>query len=108
MKKAVNTKTVCINPNTGREMLIDTSIYELFSKAIYHALKSKQPLTYSALMQEVKRCFQEQKTAFEGSIEWYGVSVKGDMEVKGIIESFTEKGRKFHRLKNKSHPAGWL
>jgi hypothetical protein len=45
--------------------------------------------------------FQEQKPIFKGSIEWYAVTVKHDMEASGVIESFTEKGKKLHPLKRK-------
>jgi hypothetical protein len=43
--------------------------------------------------------FKKQKTKFEGSVGWYTVSVKHDMHAKGMIEVFTEKGKKLHRLK---------
>src|SRR5215218_3585818 len=98
MAKPAPQKTECINPNTGSRMNIDTSIYKLFSKAIYHSLKKHSPLTYTQIVQGVKDCFGEQKARFEGSVEWYVVAVKHDMVAKGIIEIFTEKGRKLHRL----------
>ena len=38
-----------------------------------------------------------------GSVEWYAVAVKHDMHARGVMEVFTEKGGKLHRLKkNKS------
>ena len=94
------TKIECLNPNTGRKMKIDGKIYELFSKAIYHTLKkNKEAITYTDIVNGVKKCFKEGKTIFNGSIEWYAVTVKHDMEATGVIESFTEKGKKPHRLK---------
>ena len=93
-------KIECLNPNTGRKMKIDGKIYEIFSKAIYHTLKkNKEGITYTDIVNGVKKCFKEERTAFKGSIGWYAVTVKHDMEATGAIESFTEKGKKLHRLK---------
>jgi len=96
-------KIECHNPNSGRKMNIDSKVYDLFSKAIYHTLKkNKQGIIYTDIVSGVKQCFREKRTVFEGSVEWYAVTVKNDMEVKGIIETFTEKGKKLHRLKSTS------
>ena len=93
-------KVECLNPNTGRKMNVDADTYDLFSKAIYHTLKKeKQGMSYSDIVNGVKKCFKERKTTFKGSIEWYAVTVKHDMEATGVIESFIEKGKKLHRLK---------
>ena len=95
-------KVECLNPNTGGSMNIDRSTYELFAKAIYHTLKKEGAITYSKIVEGVKGCFREQQTAFKGSVSWYAVTVKNDMEARGVIESFTEKGKKLNRLvKNK-------
>ena len=93
-------KIECLNPNSGRKMKIDGKIYEFFSKAIYHTLKkNKEGITYTDIVNGVKKCFKEERTTFKGSIGWYAVTVKHDMEATGVIESFTEKGKKLHRLK---------
>ena len=93
-------KVECLNPNTGRKMNVDADTYELFSKAIYHTLKKeKQAISYTDIVSGVKKCFKEQETTFKGSLEWYAVTVKHDMEATGVIESFIEKGKKLHRLK---------
>ena len=92
-------KVECLNPNTGRTMNIDKTVYNLFSKAIYHTLKKGKALTYTEIVEGIKDCFNQQKTNFKGSIGWYAVSVKHDMHARGVIEVFTEKGKKMHRLK---------
>ena len=97
--KAVPEKVECLNPNTGGLIHIDKNTYDIFSKAIYHTLKKNQPLTYSQVVEGIKDCFRQQKTKFEGSIGWYAVTVKHDMHARGVIEVFTEKGKKLHRLK---------
>ena len=92
-------KAEIINPNTGRKMNIDKSTYELFSKAVYHTLKKQGAVTFTQLQEGVEECLKEQKTKFEGNVGWYTVSVKHDMHARGVIEVFTEKGKKLHRLK---------
>ena len=97
-KKQAAKKTECINPNTGGRMKIDSEVYDLFSKAIYHELKKNSPLSFTELVEGVEDCFKQQKTKFNGSIGWYAVTVKHDMQARGIIDVYTEKGRKLHRL----------
>lgn len=96
--KTASEKIECLNPNTGGRMNIDKKIYDLFSKAIYHTLKKKQPLSYTQIVEGIYDCFKQQKTKFEGSVSWYAVTVKHDMHARGVIEVFTEKGKKLHRL----------
>jgi hypothetical protein len=63
-------KIECRNPNTGGKMNIDTKVYELFSKAIYHTLKeNKNGITYTDIVNGIKQCFKEKKTVFKGSVE---------------------------------------
>lgn len=96
---AKSPKVECINPNTGRRMSIDKSTYDLFSKAIYHVLKKQGGITFTKLAEGVDDCFKQQKTKFNGSIGWYAVSVKNDMQARGVIDVYTEKGTKLHRIK---------
>ena len=91
-------KTQCLNLNTGGSMNIDKTTYEIFSRAIYHALKGHQPLTFTELVDQVKDCFKKEGTAFKGSVSWYALTVKHDMVARKQIDVFTEKGRKLLRL----------
>lgn len=97
-KAQVAGKVECINPNTGHRMMIDAGTYELFSKAIYHSLKSGKALTYTQLVEDIKDYFKKTKAPFGGSVEWYAVTIKKDMEANGIIQVYKEKGRQLHRL----------
>ena len=81
-----------LNTNTGR-MNIDKKIYVLFSKTIYHT-KEKSTAYLPSDVAGIYDCFKQQKTKFDGSIEWCAVTAKHDMHARGIIEVFTEKGRK--------------
>ena len=97
MKQA--TTIQCLHPEGKHAPAISAEIFGLFEKAIYHGLKGKKNgITYSELMEEVKKCFTKQKTAFKGSIGWYGVAVKQHMEATGVIKTCMEKGKKLHRL----------
>jgi len=97
--KGTSQKIECLNPNTGGKMNIDKKTYDIFSKAIYHTLKKNQPLSYTEIVEGIHDCFRQQKTRFDGSVSWYAVTVKHDMQSRGLIEVFTEKGKKLHRLK---------
>ena len=92
-------KVQCLHPEGKYAPAIAADTYTLFEKAIYHGLKSKKKgITFSELMEEVKKCFAQQNTKFAGSVGWYGVAVKNHLEATGIIKTFTEKGKKLHTL----------
>jgi hypothetical protein len=96
--KTVNQKMECLNPNTGGRMNIDKPVYDLFSKSIYHTLQKGRALTFTEMVEGISECFKHQKKKFDGSISWYAVTVKNDMQARGLIEVFVEKGKKRHRL----------
>jgi hypothetical protein len=91
-------KITCHNPNTGRMMQVDGSLYEPIARAIRNSLKGGKELTYTELVDAVKGALSKSKTAFPGSVSWYTVTVKHDMQVKGAIEVWDKKGRRMHRL----------
>jgi hypothetical protein len=92
-------KVKCLNPKTGGCLHIDASIHQLFSNAIYSSLVGGKKLTYTQLVEGVNLYLSKQKVAFQGSVEWYAVAVKNDMEARGIIEAFTQRGKKLNALK---------
>jgi hypothetical protein len=91
-------KVECLNPTTGGRMNIDKSIYDVLSKAIIKTLNGGKALTYTELMDGVKKYIKANKIEFKGSVEWYGITVKKDMEARGVIEVVVEKGKKLNRL----------
>ncbi|QEC57072.1 DUF6958 family protein [Flavisolibacter ginsenosidimutans] len=91
-------KAECLNPNTGGRMNIDKDIYDLFSKAICHTLNKEGAATFTQLVEGVENFFKKQKTKFDGSIGWYAVTVKNDMQARHIIEVVKEKGKTLNRL----------
>lgn len=95
-------KTECLNPTTGRGINIDKEVYDLFSKPIYHSLKKEKALTFTGIVEAIEDCLEQQNIKFKKSIPWYAVTVKNDLEARGVIETYTEKGKKLHRVKQKS------
>lgn len=91
-------KTECLNPNTGRRMSIDTTTHALFSNAIQQVLQHQNPLTFTALVKGVDDQFKKQKTPFNGAVAWYTITVKNNMHSRGLLDVFTQKGKKLHRL----------
>ena len=96
--RETSSKVECLNPNTGGRMNIDKSVYDLFSKAIYHTLKTHGPLSYTQIVEGIHECFRKQGTKFSGSVNWYAVTVKNDLESRKVIHTYNEKGKKLHRL----------
>jgi hypothetical protein len=92
------TKQECLNPRSGRAMLIDSGTYHLFSKAIKEILKTENQLTFSELVENLHAYFQKKKVKFDRSVDWYAITVKNDLEARGIISTVTEKGKKFNFL----------
>ena len=93
-------KVECLNPNTGAHMNIDAEIYALFAKAIRQTLKGGKAITLSAMVEGIHDYLMRRKSNFSGSIPWYAVTVKNDMQVRGKLEVFIEKGRKLNKLKS--------
>lgn len=99
MAKAVSKKTVTTHPESRREMKIDSSIYEPFKAAILQSLKGSKGKTFAELTDDVVKIIRKKMPAFKGSIPWYTISIRLDLETRGVVETFTEKGRKLNRLK---------
>ena len=83
-------------------MNIDAETYRLFVEAIRDSLKEKKPLTFSEIVHRIQSYFKKSKKEFPGSVGWYAVAVKNDMQVRGQLKVYTEKGKKLHVM-DKSH-----
>ena len=99
MAKATSKKTVITHPESRRETKIDSSIYEPFKAAILQSLKGSKGKTFSDLTDDVVKNIKKKTPSFKGSIPWYTISILRDLETRGIVENFVEKGKKFNRLK---------
>jgi hypothetical protein len=95
------TKTVVTHPVTGREKKFDSEIYEPFKAAIIQSLKGSKGKTFTELADNVTKIIRKKMPAFKRSIPWYTVSVRLDLETRGVVDTFVEKGKKLNRLKSK-------
>ena len=99
MAKTISKKTVITNPRTNREVKIDSSIYEPFKAAILQSLKGSKGKTFSELTDDVVKIIKKKFSEFKGSVPWYTISVLRDLETRGVVDNFIEKGKKMNRLK---------
>src|SRR5688572_9766789 len=92
-------KVVTTHPETRREMKMDSAIYEPVKAAVIQSLKGSKGKTFTELSDDVVKIVRKKMPGFKGSIPWYTISTRLDLETKGIVETFTEKGKKLNRLK---------
>ena len=91
-----------LHPHEKHAPSISVDTYHLFEKAIIESLKEHQPLAFYDLVDHIKTYFKKHKIKFDGAIDWFGISVKNHLEATGVVEIFTEKGKKLNRLKNEN------
>jgi hypothetical protein len=102
MAKAVKPKkTVVTHPVTGTERKFDSTIYEPVKAAILQSLKGSKGKTFTELTDDVVKIIRKKMPSFKGSVPWYTISIRLDLETRGVVETFTEKGKKLSRLKSK-------
>jgi sugar-specific transcriptional regulator TrmB len=70
--------------------------YELIKENILSIL-SKAESTHTELMEAI---YENIKDTFEGGVQWYGETVKLDLEARGLIERTGSKPEKYRLLKN--------
>ncbi len=97
-KAAKPKKTTVTHPRTGTEMKFDAAIYEPVKAAILQSLKGSKGKTFTELTDDVIKIMRKKMPAFKGSVPWYTISTRLDLETRGIVETFTEKGKKLNRL----------
>jgi len=98
IKKGVKTRVVTY-PSTGTERKMDAAIYDPMKMAILQSLKGSKGKTFTQITEDIVKLIRKKLPGFKGSIPWYAISVKRDLESRGIVESFTEKGKTLNRLK---------
>ncbi|MBL7723226.1 MAG: hypothetical protein JNK27_03710 [Chitinophagaceae bacterium] len=99
MAKAVRIKKVTTtHPRTGSQFAVDMAIYEPFKAAILQSLKGSKGKTFTDLTDDVVKIINKKMPGFKKSIPWYTISIRLDLETRGLVETFTEKGKKLNRL----------
>jgi hypothetical protein len=99
MAKSKPNKIIVTHPVTGTERKFDATIYEPFKSAIIRSLKGSRGKTFSDLTDDVIKIIHKEMPGFKRSIPWYTISVRLDLETRGIVETFVDKGKKLNRLK---------
>lgn len=74
-------KIQTFHPDGKQGVRIDKNKYDIIKCAVIQSIQS-EPLSFTAITKFVKK---ELSTTFEGSINWYTVTVKLDMEARGEI-----------------------
>lgn len=96
---AASKKIIVTHPVTGTERKFDAAIYEPVKSAILESLKGSKGKTFTELTDDVVKIIRKKIPGFKKSIPWYTISIRLDLETKGIVETFVEKGKKLNRLK---------
>jgi hypothetical protein len=97
-KKSV-AKTIVTHPRTGTERKFDKALYDPIKAAILQSLKGSKGKTFTDLTDDVVAIIRKKVPGFKGSVPWYTISIRLDLETKGIVETFVVKGKKLNRLK---------
>lgn len=92
-------KTTVTHPRTGTERKLEASVYDSVKAAILQSLKGSKGKTFTELTDDVVKIIRKKLPGFKGSVPWYTISVRLDLETRGMVETFTEKGKKLNRLK---------
>jgi hypothetical protein len=95
MMKRIHTS----HPAGKKGVNINAEKYEKIRDTLISILKENGQITYRELN---KMAVERLKDNFEGSISWYVVTVKLDLEANGIIERIP--GSSPHQVKLKSGP----
>lgn len=99
MAKSVAKKIIVTHPGTGTKRQFDAAIYEPVRAAIIKSLKGSKGKTFTELTDDVVKVIRKQKPDFKKSIPWYTISIRLDLETRGVVETFVEKGKKLNRLR---------
>ena len=93
-------KIIVTHPVTGTQRKFDAAIYEPIKAAILQSLKGREGKSFTELVDDVGKIIQKKMPDFNRSIPWYTISIRLDLEARGIVEPFVERGKKKNRLKN--------
>lgn len=91
-------KITVTHPLTGTKRQFDAAVYEPVKAAILESLKGSKGKTWTQLSEDVVKIMKKKAPGFKGSVPWYTISVRLDLESRGVVETFIEKGTKMNRL----------
>jgi hypothetical protein len=91
-------KITLTHPRTGREFEIYKTIYNPFKEAILESLKKNKTRTFTELTVDTVKIIRKKMPDFKRSIPWYTISILLDLQTRGMVETFIQKGKKMNRL----------
>lgn len=98
-KKVMTEYIQTLHPDPAKtNKRIVLSKYDFIKKELLGVLKGKC-LTHTDLMEAL---YQQVKDNFEGGVQWYGETVKLDLEARKIIERTGEKPDKYRIVRGKN------
>ncbi len=91
-------KIMTLHPDPAKKGVnIDRAKYDTMKAAILYLLAGHEDTTFGGLLTEVQAHLGD---TFDGSISWYYVTVKLDLEARGVIERVKGSGPQGIRLKD--------
>ena len=99
MNRKLSDKIITTHPVSGRKMNIDSTIYNSFKAVILKSLKGSKGKTFTELNNDVNKIIKKQLSGFNGSVSWYTITIRLDLEAKGIIETFVLNGKKLAKIR---------
>jgi hypothetical protein len=87
-----------LHPDGKTGVHIDVSKYERIKQAILDSIQKRGVISFKELPSAVEENLKE---PFEGSISWYTVSVKLDLEARGVIERIPKRSPQELRMVDK-------
>lgn len=82
-------KITTLHPSQKQGVNIDKTKYEQMSSSIVYVLERDGALSFTTLAERVR---EELEGKFQGSIMWYYVTVKLDLEARGLIQRLHRNG----------------
>jgi hypothetical protein len=96
--KSPSRKIIITHPSTGTKRKLDSAIYEPVKAAILQSLKGSRGKIFTELTDDVVMIIRKKMPGFKGSVPWYTIYVRLDLETRGVVETFVWKGKKLNRL----------
>lgn len=92
-----------LHPQPGKtNKRISLEKYNVIKENILSILKNTE-LTHTELMEKL---YQNVKDSFEGGVQWYGETVKLDLEARRIIERTGTKPERYRMTKKSANREG--
>ena len=87
----METKIQLKHPFGKKAVSMDKGKYDTLKKNLLNRLRTKGESTHSEILQTITEDFKNNKTKFEGSIEWHLEWVKLDLEARKEIKRIGDK-----------------